>query len=239
MIKLKGIFSFCLGILLILTSCDPIENSFTMDSYQLNIFTVGNNNSLKPELKDTLLYANNFRDFDLKPGDRACLYLYSHQDAYNPKNSFLRIEQLIEKIPTLHIEERNSIDESVYNLPLSVTPYFYEPSIWIWNNILNINALFATEKESTEFAMELRGIQEDFVELNLLAKSTVEPESPTTSSKLLSYDLNNIEKLFTDEEKEALKDYEKLRFRIHLKKNASEWDVKYVSLGEFINPLYN
>lgn len=240
MTKSKIIFSFFIGILLFFTACDPIENSYIYDSYQVNVFTVTGSKKLKPDFLDTLLSVNNFDKYDLKTGERACLYLHDHLDIYSPKNSYLEIVNLVEKIPTLDMPQRESIDDSSYNLPLNVNMYYYNPSIWVWNNILNINVVFAAKPEATEFVMVLHGIKDDFVDFNLLAKTT-EP-SDKYSSKLLSYNIKDITTLFTDEEKEALKGYEKLKFRINLKNKGEDdklLDKPYfVEKGDFANPLF-
>lgn len=240
MTRLKSIFSAIIGAMLFFTACDPVENSYIYDEYDLNIFTVSGNKKLEPEFLDTLLSAKNFDDFDLKAGDRVCLYLHNHLDVYNPKNSYLEILNLVEKIPTSAMPQRESIDASSYDLPLNIYMYYYNPATWIWKNILNINVTFAAKPEATDFVMVLHGIKEDYVEFNLLAKTT-EP-SERYSSKLLSYDIKDITTLFTDEEKEALKGYEKLKFRIYLKNKGEDGKLSdkayYVERGEFVNPLF-
>ncbi len=240
MTRLKSIFSAIIGAMLLLTACEPAENSYIYDEYDLNIFTVSANRKLEPELIDTMLSVNNLDDFDLKAGDRVCLYLHNHLDLYNSKNSYREIINLVEKVPTSAMPQRESIDASSYDLPLNIYMYYYNPATWIWKNILNINVTFAAKPEATDFVMVLHGIKEDYVEFNLLAKTT-EP-SERYSSKLLSYDIKEITTLFTDEEKESLKGHEKLKFRIYLKNKGEDGKLSdkayYVERGEFINPLF-
>jgi hypothetical protein len=92
----KGIFYALVGFVL-LVACEPVENSYISDTYLLDIYKVNNNTSLTAEFGDTSLFVSNFSEFKLKPGDRACLYLQSHLDAYNSKNNSLRIVDVVEE----------------------------------------------------------------------------------------------------------------------------------------------
>lgn len=239
--KLKVIFLNVIVAVLLLVSCGPMENSYVSDSYTIDVFTVNNGATLTPEFDDTLLRVKNFADFDLQPGERVSLHMHKHFDAYNPKNSYLEIVDLLEKIPTLSIAQREDVVPDGYDLPLGVSPYFYQPSIWVWDNRLNVNALFRAKADATDFVMSLRDIRKDTVSLNLLAKSDEPTE--TLSAKLLSYNLENIDALFTNEEKEALKGYKKLVFNIYMKNKDKEDKLSdklyFVEKGEFLNPLYN
>ena len=238
--RVKGIFYALVGFVL-LVACEPVENSYISDTYLLDIYKVNNNTSLTAEFNDTFMYVNNFSEFKLKPGDRACLYLQSHLDAYNSKNNSLRIADVVEVIPTLAIEQRDALDAAEYDLPLRAKAYYYNPAIWIWDNRLNVNAVFAAKPDVTDFAMTVRGVAKDTVMVNLLAKTT--EASNEYSSRLLSYDLANIGEMLTPEEQEALKSYEKLIFRIYLKnkgKDGQPIEIPYfVEKGTFANPLYN
>ena len=76
--------------------------------------------------------------------------------------------------------------------------------------------------------------------MDLLAKAEEPLEEKST--KLLSYDLVNLEAMFTDVEKESLKSFEKLKFRIYMKeknKDGKLLDRPYNTVaGEYANPLY-
>ena len=238
--RVKGIFYALVGFVL-LVACEPVENSYTSDTYLLDIYKVNNNTSLAAEFGDTSLFVSNFSEFKLKPGDRACLYLHSHLDAYNSKNNSLRIVDVVEVIPTLAIEQRDALDAAEYDLPLRAKAYYYNPAIWIWDNRLNVNAVFAAKPDATDFAMTVRGVAKDTVMVNLLAKTT--EASNEYSSRLLAYDLANIGEMLTPEEQEALKSYEKLIFRIYLKNKGKDGQLieipYFVEKGTFANPLYN
>lgn len=236
----KGMFYAIVGFVLLI-ACEPVQNSFISDSYLLDIYKINNNTGLTPEFGDTTLFVSNFSEFKLKPGDRACLYLHKHLDAYNSKNNDLKIVELVEIIPTLPLEQRDALNVAEYDLPLRATMYNYNPSIWIWDNRLNVNALFAAKPDATDFAMTVNGIANDTVMVNLLAKTT--EASNEYSSKLLAYDLANIGEMLTHEEQEALKSYEKLIFRIYLKNKGKDGQLieipYFVEKGAFANPLYN
>ena len=238
--RVKGIFYALVGFVL-LVACEPVENSYISDTYLLDIYKVNNNTSLTAEFNDTFMYVNNFSEFKLKPGDRACLYLQSHLDAYNSKNNSLRIVDVVEVIPTLAIEQRDALDAAEYDLPLRAKAYYYNPAIWIWDNRRNVNAVFAAKPDVTDFAMTVRGVAKDTVMVNLLAKTTEASEE--YSSRLLAYDLANIGEMLTPEEQEALKSYEKLIFRIYLKNKGKDGQLieipYFVEKGAFANPLYN
>lgn len=237
--KIKGIFYTVFCVALLLVACDPVENSYTSDTYMIDIYTV-NNNYLIPEFDDTLLAVTNFSDFDLNNGERACVNLHYHYDAFNSKNCEFRIINVVEKISDMPLAQREGVDIAGYDLPLTVFPYWYQPSVWLWDNRLNVNAKFAAKPDATDFVMSLRAVQSDTLLFNLFAKTTM--PSDTLHTKLLSYDLNNVDDLFTDEEKEGLKGYEKLKFRIFMKniigKDSVVERVFDVQKGEFVNPLF-
>ena len=238
--KLKGIFYTV--FILLFCACDPVEPEFTYDEKFLDIYTVKYGNALVPELyADSTIYVSNFSDYGLKFGDRVTLVLHYHLNAYDSKDNYVNIVELVEKIPTLSITPRETEDDAEYDLPLGVRDYMaFKPYIWVWNNRLNVNALFAANPETTSFRMSLRGVANDTIMMDLLAKADEPLEEKST--KLLSYDLVNLEAMFTDAEKEALKSFEKLKFRIYMKeknKDGKLLDRPYNTVtGEYANPLY-
>ncbi len=236
MVSLVSMFS--------LVSCEPGEVYHYEEGYISNIFTV-NKATLQPEFEDTLYRViNHPNDFGLETGDRAHILLHYYFDAYSGKKPEWDIVSVVEKIPTLDIAPREDVDASSYDLPLDIYEYellqSYQWPIWIWENRLNVNVRFGSVAEKTDFVMSLRGIENDTVRLNLLAKTTA--PSDTLYTKLLSYDLNKINTLFTEEEKNSLQDYEKLIFRIYLKNkdaNGNMCEEKWgVMKGQFVNPLH-
>ena len=238
--RLKTIFYTIIATVLFFVACDPVQNSYTSDSYLRDIYTVNNNTTLTPEFGDTSLRVSNFNEFGLRPGDRVSLYLHYHFDAYDANKNELKIVELLEKIQTLSIGQCDSVDVSDYDLPLRVSPYDYQPSIWVWNNRLNINAIFAAKADSTDFVMSLRGVERDTVMLNLSARTTAPLGS--YEAKLLSYDIADIGKVLADEEVDSLKQHKKLIFRIYLKNKDDKGNLferpYLVEKGEFANPLY-
>lgn len=237
--KLKVIF-YSLIATVLFVACEPVENSYVTHGYVPNIYTVNSSYTLTPEFSDSLISVSNIGEFDLQPGDRVYLTLYYYNDLYNPKKNELKIYNVIEKIPTLSIAEHDSVNAADYDLLLRPYGYYFQPSMWVWNNRLNVNVLFASKPEDADFAMSLRGVKNDTVNFDLLAKTTVPLD--TACTKLLSYDLNNFETLFTDEEKAGLRTHEKLKFSVFMNnKNSKDSIVEYrwdVVTGEFVNPLY-
>lgn len=241
--RITGILVSLVSMFL-LVSCEPGEVYHYEEGYISNIFTV-NKATLQPEFEDTLYRViNHPNDFGLETGDRAHILLHYYFDAYSGKKPEWDIVSVVEKIPTLDIAPREDVDASSYDLPLDIYEYellqSYQWPIWIWDNRLNVNVRFGSVAEKTDFVMSLRGIENDTVRLNLLAKTTA--PSDTLYTKLLSYDLNKINTLFTEEEKNSLQDYEKLIFRIYLKNkdaNGNMCEEKWgVMKGQFVNPLH-
>ena len=249
--KLKGIF-YTLVVAVLFVACEPVENSYTMDGYMLDIYTVKSNSTLSQELSDTVLSVKNIGDFELQAGDRVCLYLYYHYDLYNIKNNQLKIDNMVAKIPTLSISEREDVNAIDYDLLLGSNNYLlykkdgksyfltYPYNIWLWDNRLNVIASFASKPENVDFVMSLRDVKNDTVNFNLLAKTTAPMD--TVCTKLLSYDLKNFRTLLTDEEKDELRRHQKLTFQIFMKnKNSKDSLVEQswgVMNGKFVNPLF-
>lgn len=246
--KLKGIFFAITATVLLFTSCDPVQPSYVISSYSSNIYTITEDLKLAPEFEDTLYRVNNISEFDkfgLEPGDRAHLILHYYFDAYSAKGAELNVYSTLEEIATLPIVPRDSVDAGDYGLPLGIYPYelLYANTYptWIWDNRLNINVSFAAKPAGTDFVMALRGVEKDTVRLDILAKTTL--PSDTVNSKLLSYDIKNITEMFTDEERSALREYEKLTFKIYRKNKKVTGELYDVACGiyagEYVNPLHN
>ena len=112
----------------------------------------------------------------------------------------------------------------------------YVQPVWIWKNRQNINISFFGLKDNAEFAMTVRGVYDDCVELDLLAKA--KRSGNVTSSKLLTFDLANVADFLTEEDKESIAGLDSLRTRIYLKRE-DEGVVKEVDIigGKFQNPI--
>lgn len=249
--KLKEIF-YALAAVVLFVACEPVENSYVVDGNILDIYTVNSGMTITQEFDDSLLSVGNIGNFDLQAGDRVCLYLYYHYDLYNIKNNRFGIVDVVDKIPTLSIAERESVDTAGYDMLLGSTNYlmynvgnksYFLPkayNIWIWDNRLNVIASFPSKPQNTDFVMSLRSVKNDTVNFNLLGKTTAPLD--TVCTKLLSYDLKNFKTLLTDDEKAQLRTHEKLKFQIYMKnKNSKDslieqcWGVMH---GEFVNPLF-
>ena len=229
--KLKFIFPVLLSVLLIAVACEPVQNSYVVDSYSVDVYMVNGNATLTPELGDTILRVSNFSSYDLEPGDRACICLHYHFDAYNSKNCELKIADVMEKIETLELDPRENTADESYDLPIGVYDYnLCKPYAWVCNNRVNVNALFKAKPAATDFVMSLAGVKQDTLLLNLRAKTTA--PSDTAFTKLLSYSLDGIGNMLTDEEKAGLQGHEKLKLRVQMKDGWID-----VSTGEFVNPL--
>lgn len=241
--RLAGIF-LSLVALLSLFSCGPGEVYHIEEGYVSSIYTV-NKATLQPEFEDTLYRVTNHpNDFGLETGDRAHILLHYYFDAYSGKQTEWDIVQVIEKIPTLDISPRESIDTASYDLPFSGLDMYelygaYVRPEWVWNNRINVNVKYNAVPEKTHFAMTVCGISNDTIKLNLLAKT--EQTCDSVRTKLLSYDLNNISDLLTDDEKSAVNGYEKLKFRVYLKYKDIEGKLHNNSfpiiVGDIANPL--
>ena len=110
--RFKFISGAVLSVLMLFVACDPAENSYTADTYTVDVYTVGSYNTLTPEFEDTLLTVSNFSSFDLTPGERVCLYMHQHFDAYDSRANKLEIVQIVERIPTLYLTPREEVDAS-------------------------------------------------------------------------------------------------------------------------------
>ena len=241
--KFTGIFLVLIS-LFALWACDPIENSYKQEGYISRIYTV-NKAALRPEFEDTLYRMTNEPwEFGLETGDRAHVLLHYKYDAFNGKGVEWEVFKVIEEIPTLNLTPREEIDADTCDMPFSgLTPYelydSYMRPEWVWNNMINVNVVYKAVAEKTRFAMTVRGVSNDTISLNLLAKT--EQPSDTARTRLLTFDLNNIGSLLTDEERIAINGYERMKFRVHLKYKDKEGklhdNVFPIVVGDIANPV--
>ncbi len=222
--RLFGTISFFVA-LFSLASCGPAEVTWVEEGYVSNIYMV-NKATLRPEFEDTIYrVTNNPWDFGLETGDRAHVIMHYYFDAYSGRSTQWDIVRVVEEIPILPVTNRDSIDTFSYDMPFAgVNTYelydrYLHPA-WVWNNRLNVNVVYKAVPENTQFAMTVRGVSNDTINMHLLAKS--EQLSDTARTKLLTFDLNNIGRLLTNDEKVAIKGYDRLKFRIHLNYKDAE-----------------
>ncbi|MBO7230273.1 MAG: hypothetical protein J6V20_02545 [Bacteroidaceae bacterium] len=240
--KFSGIFLTAVSVFTFL-ACGPGEISYVEEGYLSGIYTA-NKATLRPEFEDTLYRMNNKPwDFGLETGDRAHVLLHYTFDAYNGKGVEWEIVNVVEEIPTLSLSPREEIDSSVYDMPFDGYTYYelydsYMRPEWVWNNMINVNVKYKAVAEKTQFVMAVRGVSNDTINLNLFAKT--EQLSDTARTKLLTFDLNDIGSLLTDEEKVAINGYERMKFRVHLKykdKTGKLHDNSFpIMVGDIANP---
>lgn len=243
--KLCKIFLSIAASFVVLVSCGPGEISNESWGYVSHIYTV-DKHTLRPEFEDTLFRMSNFEEFahELSTGDRAHILLYYYHDHYSSMAPDWKIVEVIEKIPTLQLASRDEIDLAAYDMPFTGLAYYetssaYIDPVWLWKDKLNVNAVFRSDADKTEFAMSVKEVKNDTLHMNLLARTTMPSSKDTT--KLLTFDLTDIGSMLTADEKASLRVYDKLKFRVHLKYIDNKGTVKDnkfdVLRGEFVNPM--
>ena len=221
-------------------SCGPAEVGYTEERYIDNIFTV-NKHTVAPEFADTAFMVSNMDQQSLKTGDRARMVLRYYFDASSGKMPEWSIYQVGEIIPTRDIVAKSEINADEYQTPFVGIDYYelmdrwYNP-IWVWENRLNMNLIYKGVKDDAQFAMAVRGISGDCLELELYAKAATLGE--TKSTKLLTFDLNDVEAVATPEMQASARGVDSLRTRIYFKFLDNNV-VKEGNLlgGKFANPF--
>lgn len=221
-------------------SCDPAESEYKYDIYYENIYTV-NKHKVSPEFSDSLIAISNMDKFGLETGQRARMVLHYYYDYSTMKAPKWEISSIVEIIPTLPLQSKDSVDATVFNTSFSKLKHYelmdrYVQPVWIWKNRQNISISFFGLKDNAEFAMTVRGVYDDCVELDLLAKA--KRSGNVTSSRLLTFDLTNVADFLTEEDKESIAGLDSLRTRIYLKRE-DEGVVKEIDIigGKFQNPV--
>lgn len=193
-----------------------------------------NKATLRPEFEDTILrVVNNPWDFGLETGDRAHVIVHFYYDAYSGKSTEWDIVSVVEEIPVLPITARDEIDADSYDMLFTGLADYelydrYVHAAWVWENRLNVNVAYKGVPETAEFAMSVRGVSNDTIDVNVLARTA--ESSDTAKTRLLTFDLNGIGNHLTNEEKMAVKEYETLKFRLHFKvKDGIEGSYKILS----------
>ena len=231
---------FALVSLVSVVSCGSAEGGFTEERFVDNIFTV-NKHTVAPEYSDTSYMVTNMDSYALKTGDRARMVLRYYFDASSGKMPEWSIYQVGEIIPTRDIVAKSEINADEYQTPFVGIDYYelmdrwYNP-IWVWENRLNMNLIYKGVKDDAQFAMAVRGISGDCLELELYAKAATLGE--TKSTTLLTFDLNDVEAVATPEMQASARGVDSLRTRIYFKFLDNNV-VKEGNLlgGKFANPF--
>lgn len=221
-------------------SCDPAESEYKYDFYYDNIYTV-NKHKVSPEFTDSMIAISNMDKFGLETGQRAHMVLRYYYDYSTMKAPKWEISSIVDIIPSLPLQVLDSATAAGYNTLFTKLNYYelmdrYLQPVWVWDNRQNINISFLGLKDNAEFAMTVRGVYDDCVELDLLAKA--KRSGNVTSSKLLTFDLANVADFLTEEDKESIAGLDSLRTRIYLKREENGV-VKEINIlgGKFQNPI--
>lgn len=239
---MKRLFDFVLLPLAVFffVSCEPAEQGYTYERYFDNIYTV-NKHKVKPEFSDSLIPVSNMDRYGFSTGDRVRMLLRYHFDSQTMRQPEYEIYSVEEVIPTLPIVAEGSISAAEYNVPFEGF-YRYEfddryvKPVWVWNECQNINISPCSDAGETVYAMTVRGVKDDCIELGLYAKSDTPSASP--KAKLLTFDLSNVADFLTEEQKGSIASLDSLRTRIFLTRKA-ENEIKEVDIigGKIANPV--
>ena len=239
---MKKLFDFALVSFaaLMLFSCEPAEQGYTVEQYYDNIFTV-NKSAVVPEFSDSTLIVSNISQYGLQTGDRAHMILRYYFDYETMKKPELKVYQIINVIPTLSLVPKEEIDTLVYNTPFNKLHKYefmdrYAQPVWVWKNRQNINISYFGLRDDASFAMSVTGVNEDCVELELRAKA--KRSGNVTASRLLTFDLSNVADYLTEEHKKSIAGIDSLRTRIYFNREENGV-VKRVDIigGKIANPV--
>lgn len=239
--KIFGIISAFVAMLSI-SSCGPVELVERWEHYIGSVYTV-NKHAVIPEFSDTFYMVSNMDGQPLKTGDRARMVLRYHYDSRTDAKPQYTIVEVGEIIPTRTLDSIAAVDTLAYDATLMWALYdlgsrYVYP--WVWNNCQNVNVAFYGVKESAAFAMTVKGVQGDNLELELFADIE---KSKDENTQLLTYDLSNAADYLTAEQKRSLEAYDTLRTKIYFnfedKDSLGNAVVRKVNIsgGKFANPF--
>ena len=244
---MKKIFGlmFASMAMFLMTSCNPAELGESWDLYIDDIYTV-NKHAVVPEFSDTVIMVSNMEGQQLKTGDRARMVLRYFYDSSTGKKPEYSIYKVYDIIPTHNLDTIATIDPLVYNAPFKQLEFYeffdrYAYPVWVWNNCQNINVSYYGLKPGAQFAMAVKGVDKEYLELELFAKATRSNDDITTV--FLTYDLSNAGDFLTQEQKRSVESYDTLKTRIYLnreikdeKGNASIEKINFIG-GKLANPF--
>ncbi len=221
-------------------SCDPAESSFTQTVYVYDIYTV-NKHTVRPEFEDTAFMVQNMAQYPLQTGDRAYMVLKYFYDAESVKYPQWTIEKVLDIIPTRPLQTKDSVAFEGFTTPFVTLDYFevhdrYYNPVWVRNNLQNINITYNGIADGAEFAMLVRGVVDNYVELELLAKAKTIGAVKTT--KLLTFDLSKLGDFLTAEQKRTLSGVDSLYTRIYFRRAVKDsiYEANIIG-GSLANPF--
>ena len=239
---MKKLFGIAVALMstIVFFSCEPAEQEFRYDYYFDNIYTV-NKQKLRPEFEDSLITITNMEQFGLVTGQRARMVLHYFYDYSTMRYPKCEINDVVEVIPTLSLSVMDSVAVAEYATPFVKLHYYelmdrYCHPVWIWDNKQNLNISFKGIKDNANFAMSVRGVSGDSIEFDLYAKA--EKAGNVTSTKLLTFDLSDVDDFLTEEQKKSIAGKDSLWTRIYFKREEDN-AVKEVNIlgGKFANPV--
>ena len=217
------------SLILVLFSCDPIEPEYRYEHYFDDIYTV-NKHTVSPEFSDSVV-----------TGDRVHMTLRYYFDISTMKMPLWEISHVTRKIETLPLTAPAGIDSAEYDAVFNKLHDYeladrYVKPVWIWKNRQNIIISYFGVEEGASFAMAVRGISNDCLELDLYAKAKSNNEHTTTT--LLAFDLSKAGDFLSEEQKNSIADIDSLRTRIYFNRKV-DGEVKRVDIigGKFSNPV--
>ena len=179
--------------------------------------------------------------YGYQTGDRVHMTVREYYDASTMKKPVYEIAGVTRKIETLPLSQAGTVDTTEYNAAFYKLEYYefadrYVNPVWIWNNRQNLNLSYFGTKVGASFAMSVRGVNDDCVELDLMGKTNRNGQE--VNSTLLTFDLSNIADFLTAEQKNGIAGKDSLRTRIYLNHEANG-AVNKVNIigGKFANPV--
>lgn len=244
---MKKIFGFIFAVVAFsfMTSCGPAEWGTSWEVFLDDIYTV-NKHAVVPEYSDTFIRVSNMDSQPLKTGDRARMILRYYYDSSTGKQPEYTIYSLGDIIPTRKLDSIPAIDTLEYNTPFKYLEYVefidrHAYPVWVWNNCQNINVSYYGVKDNAQFAMAVKGVDEDVLNFELFAKA--QRSNDATTTVLLTYDLNNIGEFLTNEQIKSVANYDTLKTRIYLSREvkdengvASIEKINFIA-GKLANPF--
>lgn len=228
------------SLILVLFSCDPIEPEYRYEHYFDDIYTV-NKHTVSPEFSDSVIRISNMDKYPFVTGDRVHMTLRYYFDISTMKMPLWEISHVTRKIETLPLTAPAGIDSAEYDAAFNKLHDYeladrYVKPVWIWKNRQNINISYFGVEEGASFAMAVRGINGDCLELDLYAKAKSNNEHTTTT--LLAFDLSKAGDFLSEEQKKSIAGIDSLRTRIYFNRKV-DGEVKRVDIigGKFANPV--
>lgn len=228
------------SVVLALFSCDPVEPEYRYEYYFDNIYTV-NKHTVSPEFSDSVIRINNMDQYPFQTGDRVHMTLRYYFDISTMKMPLYDIAAVTGLIKTLPLSAPGTVDTAEYNAAFNMLHNYefsdrYVKPVWIWKNRQNINISYFGIEDGASFAMSVRGVNNDCLELDLYGKA--ERRNAVTTCKLLTFDLSNAAEFLSEEQKKSVAGLDSLRTRIYLNREV-DGEVKEVEIigGKFANPV--